>query len=44
MKRVMALDVGFKKIGVAVSDPLLLTARPYTIIYRKSKKKLLKNF
>ena len=36
MKRVMALDVGFKKIGVAVSDPLLLTSRPYTIIYRKS--------
>jgi putative Holliday junction resolvase len=34
----MALDVGFKKIGVAVSDPLLLTARPYTIIYRKSNK------
>ncbi len=38
MKRVMALDVGFKKIGVAVSDPLLLTSRPYTIIHRKSNK------
>ena len=36
MKRVMALDVGFKRIGVAVSDPLLLISRPYTIIYRKS--------
>ncbi|MEO2068895.1 MAG: Holliday junction resolvase RuvX [Desulfurobacteriaceae bacterium] len=42
MKRVMALDVGFKKIGVAVSDPLLLTARPYTIIYRKSNKETFK--
>jgi putative Holliday junction resolvase len=36
MKRVMALDVGFKKIGVAVSDPLRLTARPLKVIYRKS--------
>lgn len=36
MKRLMALDVGFKKIGVAVSDPLLLTAKPYAIIHRKS--------
>ncbi|WP_163329492.1 Holliday junction resolvase RuvX [Desulfurobacterium thermolithotrophum] len=38
MKRVMALDVGFKKIGIAVSDPLLLTANPHSIIYRKSNK------
>jgi putative Holliday junction resolvase len=36
MKRAMALDVGFKKIGVAVSDPLRLTARPLKVIYRKS--------
>ena len=34
--RVMALDVGFKKIGVALSDPLGLTASPYKIIYRRS--------
>ena len=32
----MALDVGFKRIGVALSDPLRLTAYPYKIIYRKS--------
>jgi len=32
----MALDVGFKRIGVALSDPLLLTASPYRVIYRKS--------
>lgn len=36
MKRVMALDVGFKKIGVALSDPLRLTASPYRVIERKS--------
>jgi len=34
--RVMALDVGFKRIGVALSDPLGLTAFPYRIIYRRS--------
>ena len=34
--RVMSLDVGFKKIGVALSDPLSLTASPYKIIYRRS--------
>jgi len=36
LKRVMALDVGFKRIGVALSDPLRLTAYPYKVIYRKS--------
>jgi len=34
--RVMALDVGFKRIGVALSDPLGLTAYPVGVIYRKS--------
>ena len=32
----MALDVGFKRIGVALSDPLRLTAHPFKIVYRKS--------
>jgi putative Holliday junction resolvase len=36
MKRAMALDVGFKKIGVALSDPLMLTSYPYRVIFRKS--------
>jgi len=36
LKRVMALDVGFKRIGVALSDPLRLTAYPYKVIHRKS--------
>jgi len=32
----MALDVGFKRIGVALSDPLKLTAQPHEVIFRKS--------
>ncbi len=32
--RWMALDVGDKRIGVAVSDPLRLTARPLTTLAR----------
>jgi putative Holliday junction resolvase len=38
----MALDVGFKRIGVALSDPLKLTAQPYEIIFRKSNKETFK--
>jgi len=34
--RVMGLDVGFKRIGVALSDPLGLTAYPHRVIYRRS--------
>ncbi len=34
----MALDVGFKRIGVALSDPLRLTASPYCVIERGSNK------
>lgn len=35
MKRIMALDVGDKTIGVAVSDPLGLTAQGIKTIKRK---------
>lgn len=35
MKRVMGLDVGNKTIGVAVSDPLGITAQGITTIRRK---------
>lgn len=35
MSRVMALDVGTKTIGVAVTDPLRLFAQPRTTIARK---------
>jgi putative Holliday junction resolvase len=33
-ERVLALDIGTKRIGVALSDPLLITAQPLTVIQR----------
>ena len=42
MKRIMGLDVGDKTIGVAVSDPLLLTAQGLKTIARESNKKDIK--
>lgn len=39
MKRIMGLDVGDKTIGVAISDPLLLTAQGLKTIRRDSNKK-----
>lgn len=36
MKRYMSLDIGDKTIGIAVSDPLGLTAQGVEIIRRKS--------
>ena len=38
--RIMGLDFGSKTVGVAVSDPLLLTAQPLETIWRKSPGKL----
>ncbi len=35
--RVLALDVGDRRVGVAVSDPLGLWARPLTVITRRSR-------
>ena len=40
--RLLALDLGMKHIGVAVSDELQFTVRPVCVIERKSWKKLLK--
>lgn len=37
--RILALDVGQKRIGVAVSDPLGLTAQGLEVIIRKSRDK-----
>jgi putative holliday junction resolvase len=39
--RLLALDLGMKHIGVAVSDELQFTVRPVTVIERQSWKKLL---
>lgn len=40
--RLLALDLGMKHIGVAVSDELQFTVRPVCVIERKSWKKVLK--
>lgn len=40
--RLLALDLGTKKVGVAVSDELQFTVRGVTVIGRKSWKKFLK--
>ncbi len=34
--RIMGLDVGDKRIGIAVSDPLGWTAQPHSVLTRKS--------
>ena len=39
MMRILALDVGEKRIGVAISDPLGLTARGLVVLQRSSKEK-----
>ena len=39
-QRIMGLDFGSKTVGVAVSDPLLITAQSLEIIRRKSPGKL----
>lgn len=33
MKRIIALDLGTKKCGIAISDPLQIISQPLTIIY-----------
>ncbi|MBD5540454.1 MAG: Holliday junction resolvase RuvX [Lachnospiraceae bacterium] len=38
--RIMGLDFGAKTVGVAVSDPLFITAQSVEIIRRKSENKL----
>jgi putative Holliday junction resolvase len=40
LKRILGLDYGSKTVGVAVSDPLLITAQGVEIIRRKSENKL----
>lgn len=39
--RVLAIDLGSKRVGVAISDELRLTARPLQVISRTSWKRLL---
>lgn len=42
MNRILALDVGEKKVGVAVSDPLGYSAQPLTILPRRPHANFLK--
>ena len=35
-QRLMALDIGHKRIGVAISDPLRMTARPLQTLQRRN--------
>ncbi len=39
--RVMALDFGIKRVGIALSDRLRITAQPYTTLERQSDEALL---
>lgn len=40
--RIVALDIGTKRVGVAVCDELQITTRPVSVIQRTNWKKLLK--
>lgn len=42
--RIMGLDFGSKTVGVAVSDPLMITAQGVEIIRRKEENKLRKTY
>ncbi|MGL4208407.1 MAG: Holliday junction resolvase RuvX [Candidatus Adiutrix sp.] len=42
MKRILALDVGEKRVGVAVSDPLGYSAQPLTVLPRRPHGEFLK--
>lgn len=35
MTRVMGIDYGDRRVGIALSDPLLITAQPYSTIERR---------
>ena len=41
MNRIMGLDVGTKRIGIALSDPLLITSQPFQTIQRTPEKSAL---
>ena len=41
LNRILGLDIGEKRIGVAISDPLLITAQPMETILREPEEKSL---
>lgn len=40
MKRIMALDIGDARIGIAMSDPLGITAQPHSVVERTGQKSI----
>lgn len=40
---ILALDIGMKRVGTAITDELQITARPLPVITRKTWKELLRN-
>lgn len=44
MERLLGLDIGDHYIGIAVSDPLMLTAQPYRTYKRKTREEDLEFF
>ena len=41
-QRIIGLDIGTKRIGVAISDPLFITAQPLKAVFRTSDEKAVK--
>ena len=41
-ERTLGLDIGTKRIGVSISDPLFITAQPLKAVYRTSDEKAIK--
>ena len=41
MNRILAIDYGERKIGLAISDPLCIIAKPYKTITNNSQKDFL---
>ena len=44
MNRILAIDYGEKKVGLALSDPLKIIAKPYKTIDNISDEKLIESF
>ena len=43
LNRILAIDYGDKKVGLALSDPMKIIAKPYKTIINDSKESLLNN-
>ena len=41
-ERTLGLDIGTKRIGVAISDPLFITAQPLKAVFRNNEKNAIK--